>query len=219
MKKVEISPSILSADFKNLDHDIRDVMGAGVSVIHFDVMDGKFVNNISFGLPVLKSLKEGNYPVLYDVHLMIENPYKYVRDFFDAGADILTVHYEACSKQKIINICRLAHKINKKVGVSIKPGTSVLAIKSLLREVDLVLVMSVEPGFGGQGFIQSSLKKIEWLSTFREKKDYKFLIEVDGGINDVTGKKCVEAGADMLVAGSYIFKAQNKKEAIFKLLR
>ena len=219
MRKREICPSLLAADFSNLDKELNELKTCDIKIIHFDVMDGQFVKNISFGIPVLKSLKNAGYPFIYDVHLMILNPYDYVEEFIKSGADVVTIHYETCTKKEIIKICRLVHKLNKKVGLAIKPRTSILEIKKFLHEVDLVLVMSVEPGFGGQEFNGKAIKKIKWLQEYRISKKMKYLIEVDGGINDITSKKCIQAGADLLVAGSYIFNAKNRKEAIFNLSR
>lgn len=142
-KVIEISPSILSADFKFLDKDIKDIINAGVKYLHFDVMDGQFVKNISFGIPVLKSLKEGNYPLIFDVHLMIIDPEKYLEDFIKAGADIVTIHYEAVKEEDIIRLSEFVHKLGTKFGLSIKPKTEVSKIKPFLKYLDLVLVMSV----------------------------------------------------------------------------
>lgn len=216
-KVIEISPSILSADFKFLDEDIKDIINAGVKYLHFDVMDGQFVKNISFGIPVLKSLKEGNYPLIFDVHLMIIDPEKYLEDFIKAGADIVTIHYEAVKEEDIIRLSEFAHKLGTKFGLSIKPKTEVSKIKPFLKYLDLVLVMSVEPGFGGQSFIESSCEKISELKKVKEENKYQYLIEVDGGINDKTSKKAKKAGAEILVSGSYIFKSTNRKEKIESL--
>lgn len=216
-KVIEISPSILSADFKFLDEDIKDIINAGVKYLHFDVMDGQFVKNISFGIPVLKSLKEGNYPLIFDVHLMIIDPEKYLEDFIKAGADIVTIHYEAVKEEDIIRLSEFAHKLGTKFGLSIKPKTEVSKIKPFLKYLDLVLVMSVEPGFGGQSFIESSCEKISELKKVKEDNKYQYLIEVDGGINDKTSKKAKKAGAEILVSGSYIFKSTNRKEKIESL--
>lgn len=214
MQNIIISPSILSADFKNLDKDLKELIQYGIKYIHFDVMDGVFVNNISFGIPVLKSLKEGNYPLLFDVHLMIINPLKYVNEFLNSGADIITVHYETLKDNEIKELAEIIHSKNKKIGLSIKPSTIPESIAHLLKYIDLVLVMSVEPGFGGQSFIESSLEKIAYLADYRTKNKLCYMIEVDGGINETTGKECKKHGADILVAGSYIFKNNNRSEAI-----
>ena len=217
MNKVEVSPSILSADFKNLDKDIKDIILAGAKYLHFDVMDGNFVNNISFGIPVLKSLKNGNYPLIFDVHLMINDPRKYVLDFINAGADIITFHYEAINKQEIKPLINFIHSYHKLVGISIKPDTDVKVLDSFLGYLDLVLIMSVEPGFGGQKFMSNSLSKINYLSKIKEENHHKYLIEVDGGINELTSKECIKVGVDILVAGSYIFKSKDRIEAIRSL--
>ena len=217
MKRVIISPSILASDFKNLDKEIKDIVDGGAEFLHFDVMDGQFVNNISFGIPVLKSLKAGNYPLVFDVHLMIIDPIKYIERFLEAGADFVTIHYEAVKPDDIEKIADMVHKSNKKIGLSIKPNTSVDMIKDYLKLIDLVLVMSVEPGFGGQQFLENSVSKIRELKTLKENSKYNFLIEVDGGINKETAKLCIKAGVDVLVAGSYIFKNKNRKEAIDSL--
>jgi len=217
MNKVEVSPSILSADFKNLDKDIKDIILAGAKYLHFDVMDGNFVNNISFGIPVLKSLKDGNYPLIFDVHLMINDPRKYVLDFINAGADIITFHYEAINKQEIKPLINFIHSYHKMVGISIKPDTDVKVLDSFLSYLDLVLIMSVEPGFGGQKFMSNSLSKINYLSKIKEENHHKYLIEVDGGINELTSKECIKVGVDILVAGSYIFKSKDRIEAIRSL--
>ena len=216
-KLVEVSASILSADFKHLDREIKSVIKYGVNYLHFDVMDGQFVKNISFGIPVLESLKKGNYPIVFDVHLMIINPLQYIERFIKAGANIVTIHYEAISKEDIQKISKLVHSYNAKFGLSIKPETSVSSIKDYLKFLDLVLVMSVEPGFGGQKFINESANKIKELDDLRKENKYTYLIEVDGGINEETSKICISSGVDILVAGSYIFKSKNKKRVIERM--
>ena len=218
MSKVEIAPSILSADFKFLDKDIKDIIKAGVSYLHFDVMDGNFVANISFGIPVLKSLKEENYPLIFDVHLMIADPKKYIADFINAGADIITFHYEAVKTKDINSLIELVHSYHKRVGISIKPNTDVKVLDSFLNELDLVLVMSVEPGFGGQKFMDAALEKISYLANYKKNHNLNYIIEVDGGINEITSKECIVAGANVLVAGSYIFKSNDRKAAVRSLM-
>ena len=217
MKRVEISPSILASDFKKLDYEIKDIINGGARYLHFDVMDGRFVKNISFGIPVLESLKKGGYDIIFDVHLMIVEPQNYIKDFLNAGADIVTIHYEAINIKNIEEISHLIHEENKKFGLSIKPNTKVAEIAKYLKYIDLVLVMCVEPGFGGQKFIESSIDKIKELNLLKNEFKYNYLIEVDGGINIETARLCREAGADILVAGSYIFKSNDRKEAIESL--
>lgn len=205
---VKIAPSILSSDFGRLNEDIASVEKAGADWVHVDVMDGHFVPNLTFGAPVVKYIKSG---LPLDVHLMIESPEKYISDFAQAGADWLTVHYEACPDLKgILEDIKVA---GIKTGVSVKPGTAVEELKPYLGDLDLVLVMSVEPGFGGQSFIESALGKIKWL----REVGFEGEISVDGGINAETGALCRAAGASVLVAGSYIFGAEDREMAIGSL--
>ena len=206
----KVAPSILSANFNNLIEEIKSVDNA--KYLHIDVMDGKFVPNITIGPLVMKHFKDEIHNMVMDVHLMIADPVKYAPDFKDAGADIITFHYEAVkfAEPTIEEI----KKLGVKVGVSIKPLTDINVLDDLLDKVDLVLIMSVEPGFGGQEFIPSALDKIRYLAKARIDKGYKYLIEVDGGINKETAKECIEAGVDILVAGSYIFKSNNRKALI-----
>ena len=206
----KVAPSILSANFNNLIEEIKSVDNA--KYLHIDVMDGKFVPNITIGPLVMKHFKDEIHNMVMDVHLMIADPVKYAPDFKDAGADIITFHYEAVkfAEPTIEEI----KKLGVKVGVSIKPLTDINVLDDLLDKVDLVLIMSVEPGFGGQEFIPSALDKIRYLAKARKDKGYKYLIEVDGGINKETAKECIEAGVDILVAGSYIFKSNNRKALI-----
>jgi len=203
---IKLSPSILSADFSNLLTDIKAVEEAGVELLHIDVMDGHFVPNISLGPLILNSIK-GKTSLPFDVHLMIENPDKYIPEFAKAGADILTVHVEACPHlhRTIQNI----KDFGMKAGVSLNPATPLYTIEDILEELDMVLIMSVNPGFGGQKFIESSLKKIEKLRRMIEDSGLDIDIEVDGGIKIDNVSRVVEAGANVIVAGSAIFTGNN----------
>ena len=209
-----VSASILSADFANLKREIQRVEKADADCLHIDVMDGHFVPNITIGIPVVKSIKEvTNLPL--DVHLMISNPENYVEKFVEAGADILTFHVEAM--RNVYDIRSLIRKIKDlgvKVGISIKPNTPYSAVTSFLHEVDLVLVMTVEPGFGGQDFIADCAEKIK---PIRKLAPENLIIQVDGGINAETAKICTLAGANSLVAGSYIYGSKNAGKAISSL--
>lgn len=213
MTKIIVSPSILSADFANLERDIQLVENNGADWIHVDVMDGHFVPNITIGIPVVKSIKKVTKLPL-DVHLMIENPEKYIKDFANAGADILTFHYEAVKKENIKNLISEIKELGVKAGLSIKPKTQPEEIFKFLQDLDLVLVMTVEPGFGGQKFMEDCAEKIKLIKQHAPENLY---IQVDGGINAQTGKICTEFGANSLVAGSYIYKAENIKDAISSL--
>ena len=210
---IKISPSILSCDFANLKEDIDKVIEY-VDYIHIDVMDGLFVNNISFGIPVIKSIRP-HYSKLFDTHLMIVNPERYIDAFAEAGADLITFHVEATENVK--EVIDMIHSKGLKAGISLRPKTNVEELKPYLNMVELVLVMSVEPGFGGQKFDCGAIDKIKWLKAYKLNNNLDYEIEVDGGINDQTGKLCTEAGADVLVSGSYIFKAQNRKEKVESL--
>jgi ribulose-phosphate 3-epimerase len=208
MNKVLVAPSILSADFANLQYEIERIEKAGADWVHIDVMDGHFVPNLTIGAPVVKGIRKAS-GLPYDVHLMIENPWKYIPDFAAAGADIITVHQEACV-DNLKEVIAQIKALGIKAGVSIKPNTSVDAIKDVLTEVDMVLVMSVEPGFGGQSFMSNSIPKIQELRAWAPSLD----IQVDGGINASTAKLVVEAGANVLVAGSSVYGASDIKAAI-----
>ena len=211
MSKIIISPSILSADFANLERDIKRVEDAGADWIHVDVMDGHFVPNITIGVPVVKSIKKvTNLPL--DVHLMIENPEKYIEPFAKAGADILTFHYEAVND--VSAIVDLIKSFGIKAGMSIKPKTSPDEILKYLEILDLLLVMTVEPGFGGQSFMEDCAEKIP---VIKRHAPENLIIQVDGGINAQTAKICTSYGANSLVAGNYIYKSDNIKSAILNL--
>ena len=198
-----ISPSILSADFSQLGADCRMVLDAGAQMLHYDVMDGHFVPNISFGVPVLKSLHKALPDAFYDVHLMITHPQQYAEAFAKAGASLLNFHLEC--EDDIQQTIDAVKALGCKVGLTIKPGTAPEALAPYLDQLDLVLVMSVEPGFGGQKFMPSALEKLRWLKEERAKRSARYLLEVDGGVDDTTAPLCVEAGADILVAGSAVF--------------
>ena len=210
MNKTLVAPSILSADFANLSSEIAKIEQAGADWVHVDVMDGHFVPNITIGAPVVKSLRQATSLPL-DVHLMIENPEKYIKDFAEAGSDIITIHQEAV--EDLPSIINKIKDFGVKAGVSIKPNTPPEAVFEVLSIVDMVLVMSVEPGFGGQSFMESSLPKIQAL---REKAPLLY-IEVDGGINPQTAKLVKDAGANVLVAGSSVYNSADIKMAIKSL--
>ena len=206
MKKIKISPSILSADFSQLGREIKNLENSGADMIHVDVMDGHFVPNLTIGPPVIKALRKyTNIP--FDVHLMINPVHKYIKDYAESGADIITIHPEAtASLQESIDEIK---KYKKKVGLSLNPDTKIEVIEKYLDQIDLVLVMSVFPGFGGQKFIKDVLKKIEKISEIKDKENFKFDIEVDGGINFSNFREVLEAGANVLVSGTTIFKENN----------
>ncbi len=210
-----ISPSILAADFGNLGHDVAMLDESRAEWIHFDVMDGVFVPNISFGFPVLKSVRKATKKVL-DVHLMITDPIRYVKRFAEAGADIVTIHCEATDD--IAACIEAIRSAGAKAGISIKPATDVHVLEKWLHDIDLVLVMSVEPGFGGQSFIEASTGRIAELRRMADACGSRCLIEVDGGISAANAAAIFDAGADVLVAGSSVFGAADPKAEIIKML-
>ena len=206
MKKIQISPSILSADFSQLANEIKRLEEGGADMIHVDVMDGHFVPNLTIGPPVIKSLKK-HASILFDVHLMISPVHKYIKAYADAGADIITIHPEATDD--INSSISLIKELNKKVGVSLNPETKVDVIIEHLDKINLVLIMSVNPGFGGQKFMPEVLSKVEELKKLRTAKDLDFDIEIDGGINFENSKMAIRAGVNILVSGTTIFKSNN----------
>ena len=207
-----VSPSILSADFAHLGSDCRAVLDAGAQMLHYDVMDGHFVPNISFGVPVLKSLHKALPDAFYDVHLMIDDPLTYAEPFAKAGASLITFHLE-CGCDTAATLARIK-ALGCKTGLSVKPHTSVQALFPYLDQLDLALVMSVEPGFGGQKLMPMALDKIHALREEIDRRGLSCLVEVDGGVDAVTGPACVEAGADVLVAGSAVFGAADPAAAV-----
>ena len=206
MKKIQISPSILSADFSQLGNEIKRLEEGGADLIHVDVMDGHFVPNLTIGPPVIKNLRKyTNLP--FDVHLMISPVHEYIENYAEAGADIITIHPEATENLK--DSINLIKKFGKRVGVSLNPKTEIETLIEEIENIDLVLVMSVNPGFGGQKFMPEILEKIKKLKIIKDENDYKFNIEVDGGINFSNSKIVLEAGADILVSGTTIFRENN----------
>jgi len=206
MKKIQISPSILSADFSQLGAEIKRLQDGGADMIHVDVMDGHFVPNLTIGPPVIKALKK-HCSLIFDVHLMISPVHKYIEAYADAGADIITIHPEATEnlQESILKI----KSLNKKVGISLNPESKIDLIKNLLDQIDLVLIMSVNPGFGGQKFMPEVLDKIKELKKIQTEKNINFDIEIDGGINFDNCQAAIEAGANILVSGTTVFKSNN----------
>ena len=210
-----VSPSLLSADFGNLERDVKMINATDATYIHIDIMDGVFVPNISFGFPVLKYIKQAAEKPL-DVHLMIVEPQKFINEVKAMGAEIMTVHYEAC-----LHLDRVIHQIKDmgmKAGVSLNPSTPVSLLKNIIGDIDVVLLMSVNPGFGAQKFIPYTLDKVRELRALIDSTGSKAIIEIDGGVNADTGKLLAEAGCDMLVAGNYVFSAANPAEAVRTLI-
>ena len=219
MKNVIISPSVLDADFLHFSDEINKIKNAGINWVHFDVMDGHFVKNISFGNLFLKSVSR-NIDLVKDVHIMVENPLSMVEKYKEAGADILTFHYEACRDDaEVFEVIDKIHECGMKAGLSIKPGTPVTKVYQFLHSLELVLIMSVEPGRGGQKFIESSLQRIYALKTKIRDEEVNTMISVDGGINAETGENCVQMGADILVVGQYLFGYSNFNERVESLLK
>ena len=206
-----VSPSLLSADFGNLNKDLEMINASEAQLLHIDIMDGVFVPNISFGFPVLKYVQQTCKKPL-DVHLMIVEPQKFIQEVKDCGAEIMNVHYETCTHlHRVVQQIKAA---GMKAGVTLNPATPVCVLRDIITEVDLVLLMSVNPGFGGQKFIPQTLNKVRELRALIEETGSKALIEVDGGVNDKTGEQLRDAGADILVAGNYVFKAEDPHAAI-----
>ncbi len=216
MKKHLIAPSVLAADFSNLQRDIEMINESDADWFHIDIMDGVFVPNISFGMPVLRDIKKHAKKTL-DVHLMIVNPDQYIETFASLGADILTVHYEACKHMH--RTIQAIKTTGMKAGIALNPHSSVNQLKDIIKDIDLVCLMSVNPGFGGQSFIENTFEKVKELKELIQSTGSDCQIEIDGGVTNENAKKLVEAGANILVAGSYVFKSDNPTETISKLIK
>lgn len=214
MQKTKIAPSLLAADFGNLQRDVEMVNNSVADWHHIDVMDGVFVPNISYGMPVIKAI-QGHATKPLDVHLMIIDPDRYIGTFAELGAAILTVHYEACTHlHRTIQATKAA---GMKAGVALNPHTNINLLEDIISDIDLVLIMSVNPGFGGQSFIENTYEKIKTLKELIQRKNASALIEIDGGVSTENAKKLTDAGADVLVAGSFVFKSENPLQTISKL--
>lgn len=213
--RILIAPSILSADFTRLGEEVAGLSTLGADYVHLDVMDGNFVPNITFGAPMCRALRPCS-DLVFDAHLMVAEPSKWVKDFAEAGADIITIHREADVHSH--RTLQLIRSFGKKAGIALNPATSHEAVEYLLDDVDMVLVMSVNPGFGGQKFIESSIRKIEAVREAAVRRGLNIDIEVDGGVNPETALRCISAGANVLVAGNAVFKSENRAESI-RLLR
>ena len=213
-KNTLIAPSVLAADFANLQRDIEMINNSEADWFHIDIMDGVFVPNISFGMPVLDAINKHAKKTI-DVHLMIVDPDRYILTFKKLGADILTVHYEACTH--LHRTLQAIKAEGMKAGVAMNPHTNVVLLEDIIQDIDLVCIMSVNPGFGGQSFIENTFSKVEKLKTLINKKNASTLIEIDGGVTNKNAKKLADAGADVLVAGSYVFSAENPAKTIADL--
>ena len=216
MKRHLIAPSVLAADFSNLQRDIEMINESEADWFHIDIMDGVFVPNISFGMPVLRDIKKHAKKTL-DVHLMIVNPDQYIETFASLGADILTVHYEACTHMH--RTIQAIKATGMKAGVALNPHSSVNQLKDIIKDIDVVCLMSVNPGFGGQSFIENTFDKVKELKDLIQSTGSECQIEIDGGVTNKNAKKLVQAGANILVAGSYIFKNSNPTKTISKLIK
>jgi len=216
MKRHLIAPSLLAADFSNLQRDIEMINESDADWFHIDIMDGVFVPNISFGMPVLRDIKKHAKKTL-DVHLMIVNPDQYIETFSELGADILTVHLEACTHMH--RTIQAIKATGMKAGIALNPHSSVNQLKDVIKDIDLVCLMSVNPGFGGQSFIENTFDKVKELNELIQSSGSDCQIEIDGGVTNKNAKKLVQAGANILVAGSYVFKNSNPTETISKLIK